>query len=107
MTGVEVVDAIFSAGGTLTLTGGRIRYQIPESAAPLVTELRCHKTEVLQLLKERDRKNAFAHLGPFLGKRVWTPGGPGKLVAVEDFATVECGARRMRWYDSTAVIPYA
>jgi len=101
MTVVEVVEAVLEAGGVLVPAGDRIRYQIPERVASLVTELRRHKAEVLVLLKERNQRRAFAHLLPFLGKRVWTPLGPGKLVAVQDYVAVECEAGgRMRWYDS-------
>jgi hypothetical protein len=51
---------------------------------------------------------AFLHLVPFLGKRVWTPAGPGTLLVIQDYVTVGFDDRtKMRWYDPTAVIPYA
>jgi hypothetical protein len=106
MSPVEIVESFLAAGGELVVNGDRIRYQIPKQAAALLDELRCHKPVVLNLLKQRDRRKAFCHLLPFLGKRVWTPCGTGKLFLVEDFITVglEDGTK-MRFYDPTAVIP--
>jgi len=56
----------------------------------------------------RRQPQGFLHLMSFLGKRVWTPSGPGTLLRVDNHVTVgfEDGTK-MRWYDSTAVIPYA
>jgi len=108
MRALEVVEAILAAGGALVLNGDKIRYQIPEQAAPLVSELRRLKPDVVLLLKERERRDALCHLLPFLGKRVWSPAGPGELLVVEDYITVrlEDGTKR-RWYDPSVVIPYA
>jgi hypothetical protein len=100
----EIVTEIRAAGGALVLNGSRIHYQIPQQAALLLDELRRHKPDVVHLL----RRQSFANLLPFVGKRVWSPHGPGKLLVVEDCVIVglEDGTR-MRWYDSTAIIPYA
>lgn len=108
MRALEVVEAILAAGGALALHGDRIRYQIPEQAAPLVDELRRHKPDVVHLLRQRERRQDFLRLLPFVGKRVWSPDGPGELLVVEDYITVrlEDGTKR-RWYDPSAVIPYA
>ena len=104
MTAREIVNKVLSAGGALVRNGSRIHYQIPEQAAPLLHELRHHRPDVLHILRRR----SFAHLLPFVGKRVWSPNGPGKLLVVEDYISVgfEDGTK-MRWYDPTAVIPYA
>ena len=108
MRALEVVEAILAAGGALELNGDRIRYQVPERVASLVDELRRHKTDVVSLLRQRERRQEFLRLLPFVGKRVWSPAGPGELLVVEDYITVrlEDGTKR-RWYDPSAVIPYA
>ena len=104
MSAVEIVEKVLAAGGVLEIKGRRIHYQIPEQAAPLLDELRRHKSDVLNLLRRR----SFAHLLPFLGKRVWSPDGPGKLLVVDDHVTVGLdNGTKMRWSDPTAVIPYA
>lgn len=104
MSAAEIVEAVLAAGGVLEIKGSRIHYQIPEQSAPLLDELRRHKPDVLHLL----RRQSFAHLQPFLGKRVWSPAGPGKLLVVEDYVTVAFDdGTKMRWYDSTAIILYA
>jgi hypothetical protein len=54
------------------LNGNRIHYKIPEQAVPLLDELRRHKPDVMHLL----RRQSFAHLLPFPGKRMWSPAGP-------------------------------
>jgi len=108
MRAFEVVEAVRAVGGTLVLKGDRIHYQIPEQSAPLVDELRRHKTDVVLVLRERQRRQALRHLLPYVGKRVWSPAGPGKLLVVEDYITVrlEDGTKK-RWYNPLAVIPYA
>ena len=108
MSPVEIVEAVLAAGGELVIKGSRIHYQIPEQAAPLLNELRLHKPDVLSLLHERQRRRIFAHLMPHVGKRVWTPRGPGRLLVVDDYVIVSLDdGTKMRWYDATAVIPYA
>jgi hypothetical protein len=39
----------------LSLSGDRIRYELPEDAAPLVEALRKHREEVIRVLRERER----------------------------------------------------
>lgn len=108
MSVADLVRAVESMGGVLTLKGDRIHCQLTEKAAPLVEEIRRYKPAVLFLLRERGRRQAFAHLRPLIGKRMWTPQGPGRLVVVDDYATVEFDdGSRLRWDDSTAVLPYA
>ena len=106
MSAEELVRAIEQSGGVLAIAerGDRLRYRLPANAGSLLDELRRMKPEVIPFLRRR----SFLHLLPFMGKRVWTPAGPGKLVRLEDYATVEFGySEKVRWYDPTAVIPYA
>jgi hypothetical protein len=108
VSAIEIIKAVRAAGGKLEVSGDRIHYTIPDTAAPLLPQLRRHKAELLSLLKQGERRTAANHLLPFLGKRVWSPAGPGILLVVKEFITVglEDGTK-MRWYDPTAVIPYA
>lgn len=106
MTPVELVNAIELSGGTVAIAprGERLCYRLPASAAMFLEDLRRMKLDILPVLRRRE----FAYLVPFIARRVWTPEGPGTLVRLEDFATVELEAGwKMRWYDPTAVIPYA
>ena len=73
MRPVQIVEAVLAAGGVLESDGNHIRYRLPKQATPLLDELRRHKADVLYLLRQRE----FANLLPFLGKRVWSPDGPG------------------------------
>jgi hypothetical protein len=50
-----LIQTIEAAGGVLTLTGDRIRYKLPEEAAPLVEILRKHREEVIRVLREREQ----------------------------------------------------
>jgi hypothetical protein len=106
MTAEELVRTIELAGGTLELTVrlDRLCYRLPANAATLLEDLRRMKSEVIPVLRRR----AFAYLSVFVGKQVWTPAGPGKLENLEDYATVLMATgEETRWYDATAVIPYA
>ncbi len=58
MTAPELVHRIEAAGGLLTLRGDRIRYELPEDAASMVEVLRQYRTEVIQVLRERERREA-------------------------------------------------
>ena len=108
MSPTEIVDAVQRAGGSLEPKGNHIRYQLPEQSTLLLQELQRHKPDVLRLLQERERCKALGHLVAFVGKRVWTPAGPGILVRLADHATVQLeDSQKMRWYDPTGVIPYA
>lgn len=54
MTSAEqVIERIEVAGGVLTVSGDRIRCQLPEDAAHLLDELRAHKGEVIACPKRR------------------------------------------------------
>jgi hypothetical protein len=102
----ELIRVIEKSGGVLSISGcgNGVRYRLPVGARSLLGDLRRMKPELLPLLRRR----SFMHLAPFLGKRVWTPAGPGKLVKVEDYVTIEFeNSENIRWYDPTAVIPYA
>jgi hypothetical protein len=52
MNAPEVLEAVQNAGGSLTISGGRIRYALPDSALWLVTELKQHREELIGLLRE-------------------------------------------------------
>jgi hypothetical protein len=56
MTAPELIQTIEAAGGVLTLKGDRIRYELPEDAAPMVERLRQYRDEVLDVLRERERR---------------------------------------------------
>jgi hypothetical protein len=48
-----LVDEVVRCGGTLTLKDdGGVRYRIPEDAAHLVGELRAHKRELIEFLRQ-------------------------------------------------------
>jgi hypothetical protein len=55
MTAIELVEEIEGLGGMIKLDGDRIRYGLPEEAAPLVEVLRVHREEVVNLLRDRER----------------------------------------------------
>jgi hypothetical protein len=54
MTAIEVLHAVERAGGSLTLSGGLIKYTIPKPAGWLVTELKQHREELIGLLRESE-----------------------------------------------------
>lgn len=54
MTTAEIVTTIEASGGSLWRDGDRLRYRLPESALPLVEELRAKKPDILALLQERE-----------------------------------------------------
>jgi hypothetical protein len=108
MTASQIIEEVRTAGGVLKLRGNRIHYRVPRRVAPLVHELRRHKPDVLFLLRQDERRNASRYLLPLLGKRVWSPAGPGMLLAVEDYVTIALeDGNKKRWCDPTMVIPYA
>src|SRR5271165_6292868 len=55
MTAPELIQTIEAVGGVLTLKGDRIRYELPEDAAPMIEMLRQYRDEVLGVLRERER----------------------------------------------------
>src|ERR1039458_6196339 len=58
MTAPELIERIEAAGGVLTLRGDRIRYELPEDATSMVEVLRQHRTDVIRVLRERERSEA-------------------------------------------------
>jgi hypothetical protein len=64
VTAPELIHAIESAGGVLSLSGNRIRYELPEDAAALVEVLRKHREEVIRVLQERERPAHCCVHGP-------------------------------------------
>lgn len=58
MTAPELIHRIEAAGGVLILKGDRVRYELPEDHASMVEMLRLHRTEVIHILRERERAEA-------------------------------------------------
>lgn len=95
---LKAIRELEQVGGSLTLEGDAIRYRVPKDRADvdaLVAELRRHRDEVGNLLRERERQwppasleaeRRFGHysarLYPLLGTQVRTPRGTGRLVQV-------------------------
>jgi len=51
---VELIRRVEQAGGTLTLDdGGRITYELPDEAVPLLDQLRARKDDIRRALRER------------------------------------------------------
>src|SRR5262249_13741892 len=51
---VELIRRVEQAGGTLTLDdGGRITYELPDEAVPLLDQLRARKDDIRRVLRER------------------------------------------------------
>lgn len=59
----SLVDEVVRRGGTLTLKDdGGVRYRLPEDATHLVGELRAHKPELIEFLRQAGgRVAAFPH----------------------------------------------
>jgi hypothetical protein len=55
MTAPELIQKIEAVGGVLALQGTRIRYELPEDAAPMIEVLRHCRDEVFRILRERER----------------------------------------------------
>ena len=51
MNAPEVLEAVQNVGGSLTLSGERIRYALPDCALWVVTELKQHREELIGLLR--------------------------------------------------------
>jgi hypothetical protein len=51
MTPLELIAAVERDGGELTLEDDRVRYRLPSSAAPILSELRAHRDGVKAELK--------------------------------------------------------
>lgn len=54
MNALELMQAVETAGGVLTLSGDRLRYGLPEEATALVDCLREHRDEIVRLLREQE-----------------------------------------------------
>jgi hypothetical protein len=52
MNAPELLEAVQNLGGSLTLSGERIQYALPDSAVWLVTELKHHREELIGLLRQ-------------------------------------------------------
>jgi len=64
MTAHELIQKIEDAGGVLTVKGARIRYELPDDAAPMIAVLRQRRDEVLRILRERERpESCYIHQG--------------------------------------------
>jgi hypothetical protein len=108
MSVIELVEAILAVGGDLLVDGDCIRYRIPTRAALLLAELRVQKLDVIEHLRERERRNALAYLRQFLGKQVWSRYGSGTLLAVDDEVIVGlANGTRKYCSDPLEVVPYA
>ena len=94
MTAEEVLSELRARHVELAVVGDRLRFR-PATAVPedLLTELREHKAEVIELVSlrgwpdaSRDCVRRFgrpeARLFPFVGKHVATPLGRGRLLQV-------------------------
>jgi hypothetical protein len=112
MTLHEAIGQLEAAGGAIRLDGERVKVKLPPDypeAELLLTELRQHREEVAELLRQRtaggqnwplesldyERRFAQPHakLFPFIGRKVRTLAGPGTLLQVfADRATVLLGS---------------
>jgi hypothetical protein len=70
MNAPELLETVQNLGGLLTLSGERIQYTLPNSAAWLVSELKEHRKELIGLLRE-ERTRPPMPLGVRLIK--WEP----------------------------------
>ena len=53
MRAQEVIEAVEASGGRLALSGEKLAYELPATAADLVGILRQHKAEIAEILRER------------------------------------------------------
>jgi hypothetical protein len=53
MQASEIIRSVENAGGELWLSGASLAYRLPETASPLLEQLRARKAEVLELLRQR------------------------------------------------------
>ncbi len=119
MTPAAILQAAELAGLALVLDGEQVRVSYPgdrrQELAPLVAALRTHRDEIRRLLKRRRRSVDRRPQEPsrfclfHVGQRVWTPFGPGIVVALHpDRASVQYeDGRRMGWFHEDALLPMA
>lgn len=94
VTPSEILSELQARQVELAVVGDRLRFR-PASAVPepLLEALRAHKAEVMDLVELRSWPEASkdavrrfgkpcARLYPFIGQRVQTPDGPGRLLQV-------------------------
>jgi hypothetical protein len=105
MTAPELVHRIEAAGGVLTLRGDRIRYELPEDAAAMVEVLRQLRTEVVRVLRERERQEApqATRWSPVDGSQVCEESVPDLYAVALEKTTQSSpppmpkGVRLLRW----------
>src|ERR1700674_2038880 len=54
MNATQVLEAVQNVGGSLTLSGERIQYALPDFAVWLVPELKENREELIELLRESE-----------------------------------------------------
>jgi len=73
MNAPAVLEAVRSAGGSLILCQGRIRYELPDSAGWLVAELKKNREALIELLSESESRRAMP---PGVRLLKWKPKSP-------------------------------
>ena len=79
MNAPELVRKVEEIGGVLMLRGDRIRYELPEDAAPLLEILRFQREEVKAILRQRQHTVPPA-LPPGLRLVSWQPKEPPVVI---------------------------
>jgi hypothetical protein len=125
VTGVlQAIASFKAAGGTVWLKGGQVKVRYPQgqqqALAPILQHLRAHRTEVVNLLRQREQpwppaslkaERRFGHysarLYPLLGTQVRTPRGEGQLVQVftDRTAVLLDGADRVSFFAPEEICP--
>ena len=91
MTAEELLAQVEELGIVLKPEGDRLLYRPVEAVQPeLLAQLRTHKSELLDLLTwpeeclaaEREHGHPCARLFPFVGQRVTTSLGQGRLIEI-------------------------
>lgn len=101
MTAPELIQKIEAVGGVLALKDARIRYELPEDAAPMIEVLRQCRDEVFRILRERERpEGCYIHQAQTIwwtrvdGSQVCGKCHPDPYaVALEE--TAQCGPPQM------------
>jgi hypothetical protein len=83
MTAPQVIQQIEALGGTLTLKGDRIAYDIPKAARVLVDVLREHRDQVVQLLRGR-QESAKRRLSRWVAAHCALTRNPAKVWGSEE-----------------------
>jgi len=53
MEAIEIIETVSASGGQLWLEGDKVHARLPESLRPLVSVIREHKPEIVELLAQR------------------------------------------------------